>query len=306
VLASDRRSRTAPFTLAHPAAVLPLARLSRRPGVLSALIIGSIAPDLAYVLPLAMAHRTTHTLVAIAWFCLPVGLFVHWVFHRVVKEEAVSLLPPALGRRVPPTHRRLGWQPADVLVRAAAIGLGALTHVAWDAFTHRDGPIVTTLPLLQTLLFERGNYPAHAHSILQHGSTVLGLTCVAWSLGRWMARTPAASASTRPVMSRRLRAHAVAGILGAAIAVATWKSRRVIGLPLSVPTIQTAAWFAITGGAQGLLGAVLACSLLRRLRSQLAGEPPAPGYGQAVSGPVAEDRWRRGDHRPRSWRRGPP
>ena len=53
-----------PFTLSHPAAVIPL----RRWGIFSALIIGSIMPDSVYFLPFMDEHdRFAHTLPGIVF-----------------------------------------------------------------------------------------------------------------------------------------------------------------------------------------------------------------------------------------------
>jgi Domain of unknown function (DUF4184) len=63
-----------PFTFAHPAIAVPLLRPLGCYGVLSALVIGSLAPDLAYVLPLSVPRHKSHSLTGLLWFCLPVGL----------------------------------------------------------------------------------------------------------------------------------------------------------------------------------------------------------------------------------------
>jgi len=62
-----------PFTLAHPAAVLPL----RRTGlVFSALVVGSMAPDFPYFLSVSDAIRWGHSTRGVFLFCLPFGLLV--------------------------------------------------------------------------------------------------------------------------------------------------------------------------------------------------------------------------------------
>ena len=54
-----------PFTLAHPAAVLPLCR---RPLVASALVAGAVAPDLLYVGPIyRIATQINGNLCCRAW-----------------------------------------------------------------------------------------------------------------------------------------------------------------------------------------------------------------------------------------------
>ncbi len=66
-----------PFTLAHPAAVIPLKKSTYgRYFSLSALIAGSIVPDLGYLVPLADFTGFSHSLGGIIVFGLPVGLLV--------------------------------------------------------------------------------------------------------------------------------------------------------------------------------------------------------------------------------------
>ena len=53
--------------------MIPLRRPLGRWAVLSALVIGSMAPDFAYFLGVQSFRASTHTLASIAWFSLPVG-----------------------------------------------------------------------------------------------------------------------------------------------------------------------------------------------------------------------------------------
>jgi hypothetical protein len=50
-----------PFTLAHPAAAVPLLRPLGRRGLLSALVIGSMAPDLWYFVPFDVTRADSHS-----------------------------------------------------------------------------------------------------------------------------------------------------------------------------------------------------------------------------------------------------
>lgn len=164
-----------PFTLAHPAAVVPL----RRWGVLSALVIGSMTPDVVYFLPLRVSQRASHSLGGVFWFCLPVGLVAYAVFHLLVKVPAVALLPQAVQRRLPALHA--GLPAVSVVGVVASLLVGALTHVGWDAFTHAETLPVSFLPSLRTHLFTVSDFEVAVWKVLQHASTVVGLTL----LGRW-------------------------------------------------------------------------------------------------------------------------
>lgn len=189
-----------PFTLAHPAAVLPL---FRRPFVPSALVAGAVAPDLLYVGPLyriATQHihgnftlTLTHKLTSALWLDPLLALLLLAVFNLVLKRPLIALAPQALAARLPaPDRPRLPG--VDVLfwmvVSAAA---GALTHVTWDSFTHGDG-----------------------YFVLQYVSTVGGCLVLAIWFYRWYRRTERRSDSsgehTIPTWVRYLVYVAAAGL----------------------------------------------------------------------------------------------
>lgn len=75
-----------PFTLCHPAVVLPLHEAARRRTSLSALAIGSMAPNFVYCFSLGVSGGFTHSLAGVFLYCLPAGL--------------VALLFLAAGRRL--------------------------------------------------------------------------------------------------------------------------------------------------------------------------------------------------------------
>ena len=64
-----------PFTLSHPAVVLPFARWKL---ILSALVIGSMTPDFEYFIDIVTDHdvQIGHSISGIFLFCIPVGLLV--------------------------------------------------------------------------------------------------------------------------------------------------------------------------------------------------------------------------------------
>src|SRR3954465_14023561 len=108
-----------PFTLSHPAAILPL----RKYLPLSALLIGSMSPDFEYPLRLAAVSRFSHSLPAIFYFCLPVSLLLLLLFHRLIKRPALELLPPYLRRRINIQVLHFTFRPARrlFLIMAAIV-----------------------------------------------------------------------------------------------------------------------------------------------------------------------------------------
>src|SRR5436190_16959079 len=141
-----------PLTPAHAAAAWPIVRLVPRLPI-STVVIGALAPDFEYLVRLAPRGSFGHTPLGIALFCLPVSLVVGALFERLVRP---ALLLPAA--RV---------QPA--LLAAAGATLGAVSHVAWDGFTHRGGWGVVMMPGLA------GSVGGVAwYQVLQHASTLVG------------------------------------------------------------------------------------------------------------------------------------
>ena len=177
-----------PYPFAHPAAVLPLARLMGRCAVPSALAIGSITPDLWYFVPFA-ERSDSHSMIGLALFCVPVGLLVYALYHLLLKQPLIALLSPRLGAFTPARLPHASW--LAVLVSLVA---GALTHLGWDDLTHSYDEV-----------FPRFNW-------LQHGSTLLGSAVLLWWGLRKLREAPPAA----QVLSLRMRACTIAGLLGTA------------------------------------------------------------------------------------------
>jgi hypothetical protein len=173
-----------PFTLAHPAVALPLRRVLGRLGSPSALAVGSMIPDLAYFLPLGVSGAQSHSVRGLFWFCLPAGV-VGWVAYRVlVRTFVVQLLPDCVARRVRPS-RAADWSAQALLPVEVSVLLAAATHVVWDSFTHSTGFVVQALPVLRHPVYLADWYQPHVFTLLQHGSTLAGLTALAFWGFRW-------------------------------------------------------------------------------------------------------------------------
>ncbi|SHH14908.1 DUF4184 family protein [Massilia sp. CF038] len=170
-----------PFTFSHPAAVLPLLRPLGRFGSLSALVIGSTAPDLSFIVPMGLSRAQTHAPAALLTYCLPAGLLAYLAFHLILKLPLLRLSSGSL-------HDRLCQVAAAPLAtwRAVVASLlcGALTHLLWDGFTHQGTVIVAALPFLRLPLWAGDGYTFYVFSALQQLSSVLGLIVLAVWLKR--------------------------------------------------------------------------------------------------------------------------
>ncbi|GAA2639806.1 DUF4184 family protein [Actinomadura fulvescens] len=170
-----------PFTMSHSAAVIPLAR---GPLVPSALVVGSMVPDVPYFLGMAALRGATHVPVGLVTIDLALGIIVFVAFHVMWKRPLLALTPGwAHARLAGPAHgfRRsmIKWVPLSIVV-------GAATHLLWDAFTHEHHSFAGALPWLLTTSW--GGLALNRW--LQYASGVLGAVAVMWWLARWIRTAP--------------------------------------------------------------------------------------------------------------------
>lgn len=95
--------------------------------------------------------------------------------YRLLHRPLAQLLPGA-----PP----LGPRPSFVIV-ATSLWLGIESHILWDSFTHDWGWFVHAVPALQANLLSVGSYEVRGFKVAQHGSTLVGLAAVAWTVRGW-------------------------------------------------------------------------------------------------------------------------
>lgn len=186
-----------PFTLAHPAAVLPL---MRRPLDGLALVCGAMAPDIPYFVrstPLNVTAQswyepfanatTSHSMAGL----LPVTLLWALVLYfmlRAATPPVTWLLqggwdPDGLPSTGAAPARADGgamrgttqwvWVPVSLLI-------GALTHLVWDSLTSSGGFLAEHIDALNETAVADLTWVRS----MQHVSTLVGLTIVAVALRR--------------------------------------------------------------------------------------------------------------------------
>jgi hypothetical protein len=84
-----------------------------------------------------------------------------------------------------------------------AIIIGALTHVIWDSFTHENGWVVETWPVLNTMVSNVWTYDLQIFVLLQHLSTLTGLGMLGYWFWRWHRRTTVEKPGERYLQENR-------------------------------------------------------------------------------------------------------
>jgi hypothetical protein len=219
-----------PFTLSHPALVLPIRRYGF---VFSALVIGSMAPDFSYFIPFTPDKGFTHSIPGILLFCIPISLIALLLFHKFLKEPLISLLPDNHRRRLWNYSRGFTFLPKKrLLMILLSVFLGVISHLVWDSFTHVYGWGVMAFPVFRQTNFHIGSWNIALYSFLQHLSTVIGLVVLGIWYFKWYQKTSLAPVGQRILISNRVRILIVFIMLFTAIVAA------IISAVLSFPDVQ--------------------------------------------------------------------
>jgi hypothetical protein len=127
--------------LSHQALVLPLKIAAPRWTSGTALVLGSMAPDVEYFLRGYPTSTISHTWVGQLVFCLPVTVALYWVVTRIVAEPAAAHLPDGGALRLR-DFALLRQQPAGArhwgIVASSAV-IGSSSHVVLDRLVAAAG-----------------------------------------------------------------------------------------------------------------------------------------------------------------------
>jgi hypothetical protein len=255
-----------PFTISHVAAVLPFSRYLKPRQLLSAAIVGSMAPDFGIFLPLHLPRSETHSMLALVTFILPAGLAGYWIFQIVIKPAALAVLPDRAFQVARPFAAA-----ADIsklrpwLLAIVGILFGALTHLAWDTFTHEGARGMRMIPALDELMLGAGGHHLAGQRLLQDFSSLVGFAIIAgWLAWALRARTAADTAPRELEPLERalwLCLYGATAMLAAVAAILLMIDPESGRLGLSAIAIDAAV-----AGLRGLGASLLAVSLLLNLR----------------------------------------
>ena len=247
-----------PFTISHAAAALPLRRIGKFRLPLAAVMIGSMSPDYAYFMAGGFERVETHSLPGIFVFCWPVSVALWLAFVHVLERPTTALLPENWRTRFPPSTRE--WSFRTLALASVAALLGALTHLAWDSFTHPGTVMTNAIPLLREVAFRFDGWHLRWFAVLQILSSVFGLVV----LGIWAWKQPPGRyprPALRAAVSNGLRLRAILAIVAgsSALAIAGYLAHDDANLRVRV-------FYFLIGGMTGLVLAWCVVALMVRRR----------------------------------------
>ncbi|KEH95512.1 membrane protein [Clostridium botulinum C/D str. BKT12695] len=165
-----------PFTFAHPAVVIPCKKKFPKYLNLSALVIGSMAPDFEYFLRFMPKGTIGHTLLGSIWFDIPLVIILYLLWEYIIKRPFILSMPQPIDKNLYHiTHRKSKNSTIKkriIFIYSALIGI--YSHILWDSFTHKTGFFVMKLSLLSNKIGIL-NYKVPIYKFLQHGSTIIGI-----------------------------------------------------------------------------------------------------------------------------------
>jgi len=222
-------------------------------------MIGSMSPDFGYFFSHEFPRSLTHSLPGLFIFCLPAG-FLIWLFYVAILEKAtITLLSDRWHTRFAHTD---AITPSLIARAAVAIVLGAITHLIWDNFTHRNTLMTNAIPVLQ------GPTPGFSwlpiYHVLHFLSTIVGLLILGYWL-RHLHRQPARSLIRPYKISERARVGALWLILAVSLIVGF-----VQWLPYSARRYDTQMFVLAVGSMSGLFVAWCCVALTLWFRARKA------------------------------------
>jgi hypothetical protein len=172
-----------PVTVSHPALSVGLKRFGL---VLSALVVGSMMPDFEFFLRLNFGKEIGHTIAGVFLFCVPAGLLVLFLFHRLMKFPLLSLVPHNHQLRLYPVARGFSFFPLrNFLNIVISLISGSFTHLLADAFTHYDGFFVERIPLLSEPVVVLPQGTVRVYFLLQYVFSIAGVLLLFYWYLKW-------------------------------------------------------------------------------------------------------------------------
>ena len=171
-----------PFTPAHPAWLFPFRTVKKLNISWTALLIGSMVPDLEYFIWLSPAAYCSHTFSGIFVFNLPLTFILAFLWHHSLANALFPRLA-FLNRNF--QAERISdfpeWLKKNIWSFLLCSLTGICSHLIWDSFCHANGYMVHRIPFLLDFTKIRG-YDVRNCYIVWYLSTLIGLIIMSFWL----------------------------------------------------------------------------------------------------------------------------
>jgi len=162
-----------PFTLSHPAIILPF--LKNKNVSATALIVGAMSPDLEYFFRMKIQSEISHTFTGIFLIDFPLGFIIMILFHQITKKPLIENTPDFFQKRL--NHlKELNWIEYlrnNFFTVLISFFLGTISHIFWDSMTHWNGYLVENFSFFNIKIY---NIPLY--KIAQHLSSIIGICLI--------------------------------------------------------------------------------------------------------------------------------
>jgi hypothetical protein len=175
-----------PFTLAHPALVLPVYFLRKECFSLTGLVIGGMVPDIKFLIDNYDIRISSHNFWGAIWLDVPISILLCFIFHNIVRVPFIHYSPMIIKTRVQ-KFQTFDWNEyflkywATILI---SIVIGIYSHLIWDRFTHISEVFLSSITWgNKDDIFTK--HPWLRYRLIQSFYSILGLTaeaCFIWRM----------------------------------------------------------------------------------------------------------------------------
>lgn len=261
-----------PFTVSHAVVAVPFVRTALPAGAVAA---GAMVPDLPLFLPVGVSYESTHEF---PWFfvtALPLAFLAFAIWRVVVRPVARAVVPRALAERLPVEWDGTaadGWRSlwradtrarprvASALLLLAALLIGVMTHVVWDAFTHAGSWGTQLVPALNDTA---AGIPIAVW--LHYAGSAAGLAALAVWLVLWLRRRPIIPTPAHTARDPRRRAFRLVMAVAIAITVVV-----VVLQATAEAASGTRLFYVLLDALTTALGALTSAIVIASLAAQVA------------------------------------
>jgi hypothetical protein len=162
-----------PFTLSHPAIILPF--FKNKKWSITGLVIGSMSPDFEFFFRMRTQSEISHTFLGLLLIDLPLAIIVVVVFHGIIKHTLIANSPDFVQNRLVELKNSnwFDYFKKNSGIVLASFFLGAASHFFLDSLTHWDGYIVQRVSFLNDIIF---SIPLYEWA--QYISSIIGLIAI--------------------------------------------------------------------------------------------------------------------------------